>query len=229
MIPENRDELHTLAGEYILGVLDMAEVSEIKTAMVTNAELRDAVVFWEEMLHPLSALALPIEPPPELWDRIAARLDGGAPTRPALRLWSTPGPWRWSTAGFAAIAAALALYIALKPVSPAPSFVAILHAPQHEQANWVAIGGRRGLLVRAAEGAIPPPSGRAFQLWAIAPGAAIPQSLGVIPLDGVFRLDALPPFVREGATLAVSIEPPGGSPTKQPTGPVVFVGALSEM
>ena len=197
--------------------------------MVTNAALRDAVAYREETLHPLSELALPTEPPPELWDRIAARLDGGAPTRPALRLWSTQTPWRWSTAGFAAIAAALALYIALKPVPPAPSFVAVLQAPQHDQANWVAMAGHRGLLVRAVEGAIPPPSGRAFELWAIAPGAAIPQSLGVIPPEGVFHLDALPPSVRDGATLAISIEPPGGSPTKQPTGPVVFVGALSEM
>jgi RNA polymerase sigma factor (sigma-70 family) len=128
-----------------------------------------------------------------------------------------------------AASTALALYIALKPVPPAASFVAILHAPQHEQVNWVAMAGRRGLLVRAAAGATPPPSGRAFELWAIAPGTAIPQSLGVIPRDGVFRLDALPPSVRDGGTLAISVEPPGGSPTKQPTGPVVFVGALSEM
>jgi anti-sigma-K factor RskA len=228
MIPENRNELHALAGEYVLGVLDPDEVSEIETATVTNAALREAVAFWEETLHPLSALAPPTEPPPELWDRIATRLNGGTPVRPAPRLWSTPTPWRWSTAGFAAVAAALLLYIALKPVSPAPSFVAILHAPQHEQANWVATGGQRGLQVRAVTGATPP-SGSAFELWAIAPGAAHPQSLGVIPPDGVLRLDALPPSVRDGATLAISIEPPGGSPTRQPTGPVVFVGALSEM
>jgi len=228
MIPENRDELHALAGEYVLGVLDPAEVGEIETATVTNAALRDAVAFWEETLHPLSALAAPTEPPPELWDWIAARLDGGASMRPAPRLWSTPRPWRWSTAGFAALAAALALYIALKPVSPTPSFVSILHAPQQEQADWVATAGHRGLLVRAVAGATRP-SDRAFELWAIAPGAVIPQSLGVIPPDGVLHLDALPPSVRDGAILAISIEPPSGSPTKQPTGPVVFVGTLSEM
>jgi hypothetical protein len=50
-----------------------------------------------------------------------------------------------------------------------------------------------------------PPSGSAFELWAIAPGAAHPQSLGVIPPDGVLRLDALPPSVRDGATLAISM------------------------
>jgi anti-sigma-K factor RskA len=229
MIPENRDELHTLAGEYVLGVLDTAEVSEIRTAMVTNAALRDAVAFWEERLHPLSAAALPTEPPPGLWDQIAARIDGRAPTLPAWRLWNAQTPWRWSTAVFAAIAAALALYIALKPTPPASSYVAILHAPQYDQPNWVAMAGPRGLLVRAVSGATPPPSGRAFELWAIAPGAAIPQSIGVIPPDGVFHLDALPPSVRAGATLAISIEPPGGSPTKQPTGPVVVTGALSEL
>jgi hypothetical protein len=45
MIPENPDELHALAGEYVLGVLDPGDVSEIETATVTNAALREAVAF----------------------------------------------------------------------------------------------------------------------------------------------------------------------------------------
>ncbi len=71
-----------------------------------------------------------------------------------------------------------------------------------------------------------PPNDCAFELWAIAPGAKQPRSLGVIPPDGELRLGVLPPELSEGATLAISIEPLGGSPTQQPTGPVVFVGAV---
>jgi DNA end-binding protein Ku len=36
----------------------------------------------------------------------------------------------------------------------------------------------------------------------------------------------LPPDLRDGATLAISVEPLGGSPIQQPTGPVVFVGTV---
>jgi len=92
-------------------------------------------------------------------------------------------------------------------------------------ANWVAAVGPHGLLVRAVTGAAPP-NDRAFELWAISPGATSPRSLGVIPSDGELKLAMLPPDLRDGTTLANSIEPIGGSPTKRPTGPVVFVGAV---
>ena len=132
--------------------------------------------------------------------------------------------WRWSTAGFAAAAAALALWIAVTP-APGPSFVAVLHPPQQDQASWVATAGRSGLVVRAVTAAAPP-GDRAFELWAIAPGATRPRSLGVIPPGGELKLSPLPPDLRDGATLAISVEPLGGSPTQQPTGPVVFVGSV---
>jgi anti-sigma-K factor RskA len=224
MIPENHDELYALAGEYVLGVLDAADEREVAAALEANAELRHAVAFWEEHLHPLSGLASPVEPPNDAWRGIEARITEPAP-KPATRpIWSNVAPWRWATAGFAAAAAALALWIALAPV-PGPSFVAVLHPPQQDQPSWVATAGSHGLVVRAITGATPP-SNRAFELWAIAPGATQPRSLGVIPPDGVLRLAVLPPDLREGATLAISIEPIGGSPTQQPTGPVVFVGAI---
>lgn len=71
-----------------------------------------------------------------------------------------------------------------------------------------------------------PPNDRAFELWAIAPGATRLRSLGVIPPDGELKLSPLPPDLRDGATFAISIEPVGGSPTQQPTGPVGFVGSV---
>jgi len=224
MIPENSDDLHTLAGEYVLGVLDGEDASEVAAALAANAELRRAVAFWEEQLHPLFTFAAAVEPPPGTWQAIEARIaeTGSKPT--AVTFWNSLALWRWSTAGFAAAAAALALWIAVTP-APGPSFVAVLHPPQQDQASWVATGGRHGLVLRAVAGAAPP-SDRAFELWAIAPGGTRPRSLGVIPTDGELKLGTLPPDLRDGATLAISIEPIGGSPTQQPTGPVVFVGAV---
>jgi anti-sigma-K factor RskA len=224
MIPENPDDLHALAGEYVLGVLDGAEASEVARALDFNIALRRAVAFWEQQLHPLSELAAPTEPPPGTWETIEERI-----ARPALKpeaqgFWNNVALWRWSTAGLAALAAGLALWIAVAP-APGPSFLAVLHQPQQDQASWVATADRSGLVVRAVNAATAP-NERVFELWVIAPGAARPRSLGVIPANAELKLSPLPPDLRDGATLAISVEPLGGSPTQQPTGPVVFVGTV---
>lgn len=226
MIPYDRNTRNALAGEYVLGLLDPVETREIAAALATDPELRKAVAFWEEHLHPLSALATPTEPPPGLWNGIATRLDGAPPERHAPQWWNRPSPWRWATGGLAAVAAALLLYIVLSPLSP--SYIALLRAPQHEQPSWVATIDRKGLTIRTVIAASPPPD-RAFELWVIAPGSTSPQALGIIPKDGVLHVRALPSDVRLGATLAISVEPPGGSPAKRPTGPVVFVGGVTTM
>jgi anti-sigma-K factor RskA len=66
----------------------------------------------------------------------------------------------------------------------------------------------------------------AFELWGIAGGAA-PRPLGLLPPDPdrttTLRLAQLP---APGGVLAVSLEPPGGSPTGAPTGPVLYQGKV---
>ena len=70
---------------------------------------------------------------------------------------------------------------------------------------------------------------RVFELWSVPPQGA-PRSLGLINSDGLTLLDRkkLPATLLRGGTaaLAVSLEPPGGSPTGAPTGPVVYAGKL---
>jgi anti-sigma-K factor RskA len=226
MIPTDRQELDLLAGEYVLGTLEPDVAREVERSLTANPELGRAVTFWEERLQALSALAPPAEPPAHLWDGIAARL-GSEPARARPnRALNSLALWRWSTAIACGVAACLAIYIALAPPAGGPRFVAVLRAPQANQAAaWVAAASGKGLLLRAvAVGAAP--SAHAFELWAIAPGATRPLALGIIPADGRLELDALPDAIREGGTLAISIEPMGGSPTGQPTGPVVFTGTL---
>jgi anti-sigma-K factor RskA len=229
MIPEDREELNALAGEYVLGLLEPAQQREVEAALGTNAGLRSAVTFWEEQLHPLSSLAAPAEPPADLWAKIAAQLDA-APQAGTASWWNRAAPWRWATGAFAAAAAALLLYIALGSSPIAPNYVAMLHSPQQQdQTSWVAMVGREGLTIRTVA-ATSPPTGRAYELWAIAPGGTVPQAIGVIPQNGVLRVASLPPELRLGATLAISVEPPGGSPDQhKPSGPVVFVGAVESL
>jgi anti-sigma-K factor RskA len=70
---------------------------------------------------------------------------------------------------------------------------------------------------------------RVLELWSVPPEGN-PRSLGLISANGVtvLKRERLPATVLKGGTaaLAVSVEPPGGSPTGVPTGPVVFAGKL---
>jgi anti-sigma-K factor RskA len=74
-------------------------------------------------------------------------------------------------------------------------------------------------------------AGHDFELWAIE-GQAKPVSLGVIPAGKTIRVRISPEIgklLANGGTLAISLEAPGGSPTGQPTGPVVAVGGLNQI
>ncbi|MGP8253313.1 MAG: anti-sigma factor domain-containing protein [Terracidiphilus sp.] len=73
------------------------------------------------------------------------------------------------------------------------------------------------------------PPGKAYELWLIDPRIGAPRSLGVIAADSATRSANLAQYDRavvEDATYAVTVEPPGGSPSGKPSGPPVFVGKL---
>ena len=72
---------------------------------------------------------------------------------------------------------------------------------------------------------------RSMELWLIPQGGQ-PHSLGLIAPGQPVRLNVPPELVEQvgaGATLAVSLEPPGGSPTGKPTGEVIAAGDLTRL
>ena len=71
--------------------------------------------------------------------------------------------------------------------------------------------------------------GHSPELWLLPKGGA-PIALGVVGADAPIRLPMAHAVGDAGRrTLAVSIEPLGGSPTGQPTGPVVATGYLRQL
>jgi anti-sigma-K factor RskA len=223
MIPQDPEELSALAGEYVLGLLEPAAMREIEQAMPRNDALSRAVAFWEQRLHPLAALAPAADPPAGTWEEISAKIGAGRQMSRLPSWWNNPAPWRWATAGLAAVAAAMLLVVARPPTGP--HYMAVLGAPGQQTPGFVVMGGHGEIVAHALSGAAPP-ADRAFELWAIYPNVSRPQALGVFPANGVLRVKDFPTEVLAGASFAVSVEPPGGSPTGQPTGPVVYVGKL---
>ena len=72
-----------------------------------------------------------------------------------------------------------------------------------------------------------PEPGRVLELWALPPGATAPTSLGLIPPEGRIIVPAERIVPQPDMLIEISLEPPGGSPTGRPTGPVLFIGRLS--
>jgi anti-sigma-K factor RskA len=65
----------------------------------------------------------------------------------------------------------------------------------------------------------------------VIPADGKPRSLGTMGDSKMTHMqlaDAIAQLLQQGATIAISVEPPGGSPTGAPTGPVVAAGALTK-
>ena len=75
----------------------------------------------------------------------------------------------------------------------------------------------------------PPPSGRVFQLWLLVADRTKPRQLGLLPPSGRKRIAISPENARllTGAgELLITLEPAGGSPHREPSGPPVFWATL---
>lgn len=225
---EMPDDLAVLAGEYVLGALAPAEMRAVALRAARETVLSDAIVWWENRLHPLSALVSPVAPPDDLWDRIAAS-SGGTAERPRPRLVSSNSRfWQATTAAALALAAAVAGFAVLRPAPVfAPRFVAALAPLDSPGASFVAETSPDGSIRVRALLQVAVASGKDLQLWALPDGAAAPVSLGVLPAVG--RVVAARELPRAKTKLLVSLEPAGGSPTGQPTGPVLFGGVLTPL
>ncbi len=211
-MPPEDDEDDLLAAEYVLGALDAAERYMVEMRVKNEPALAAKVAAWEDRLSGLAEDYAPA-PLPDLLPKIEARLFPVGKKRSwwaDLRLWG------------AVLLASVALvaYLALTP--PKPELTATLSADQGAlQFAAVITGGK--LTITRVSGDVADPA-HSHELWIIA-GNDPPVSLGVIPAEG--ETISLP-HATAGAILAVTLEPPGGSPTGKATGPIVAKGELSK-
>lgn len=232
------DERDLLAAELALGLLTGAALMEARGLAATDAAFAAAVAAWERRLAPLLDEIAEVPPGPDVRARLLAALPGrSAGAENVVTLQRKVGRWRLATGAMTALAASLALVLVYPretPTAPqaaqpqaAPMLVASLTAPRADTSLSVAFD-RRDASLAIMPGHLTFPSGHDHQLWII-PEGHVPVSLGVVHLDAARRMQipaAMMPHFRPRATIAVSVEPPGGSPTGQPTGPVIASGAL---
>ncbi len=221
------------AAEYALGTLDASERATLSARRLREPELDDAIRAWEERLAPLAEAAPEIEPPRDLLPAIAARIRGAPPEAPrsATIVTLERRVTRWRTVAIAAslLAGILAIGFVAREATrqSAPrEYVAILQKDAASPAIEVTVNlDRQEFTVRPVAAQAPP--GKAYELWIIDAKLGAPRSLGVIgDTPRGASLSAFDPAIVAGATYAVTVEPPGGSPTGLPSGTPVFVGKL---
>ncbi len=234
----NPERIDRLAAEYALGTLRGPARRRFERLLRDQAEendmVRERTKTWQDRLSSLDEALPPISPAPRVWQAISKRLNL-APKRPApWRLaWSSLHLWRGATLLVSVLALGLWVEsISLrKPLAPTPlPVVAVLANDRSEATLVVQFDAQQQILTVSGLGthALAPPADRAYELWAIA-DAQPPVSLGVLATTShpVIQLDAArTAWLKRSGTLAISVEPPGGSMTGTPTGPVVLTGAL---
>ena len=237
-------EHEALAAEHALGVLNARERADAEARMAREPAFAADVEAWRARLGPMIESVEAVPAPAGLWPRIERMLpanDNGAIMN-KLRFWRNS-----AMGGFALAAASLAGVMVQVNQPPVVVERQVPVAPQGQllSASVVSQEGsrvqplftaaydpdRKALIVTSL---LPEGSDRdkVHELWLIA-GQDNPKSLGLVE-SGKAKVIALPTEVMakmsEGAALAVSVEPPGGSKNPAgPSGPVIGVGKLSKL
>lgn len=248
-----KDPLHRnqIAGEYVLGTLSAASRREVERRLPIDDALRADVYGWQEKLLPLAALAQPVEPSAQLWQRIAGSVQGVAapsmvakpsppvPPRRAAKpsalqsqwtsWWDSLNLWRGlAGSGFAAAAVLAAVLVTRMGVAPTPQYLVVLVAPQDKSPGWVVQAsaqdaGRQISLIPLGLDAVPVE--KTLQFWTKGENWTGPVSLGLVQPGQTLKipLDKLPPL-QPNQLFELTLEPSGGSPIGKPTGPIQFIG-----
>jgi anti-sigma-K factor RskA len=232
-------ESEAFAAEHALGILGSDERRQAETRMASEPVFAAQVEAWRERLSPMAEALPEIPAPHALWLRIERSLganDNTAAVR-GLRF------WRGATAGSLTLAAAsiaAAVMLGNRPVTT------IVPPPQGQllDASLVSQSGapvplfvaaydptRKALIVTSLVTPNNDPA-HVHELWVI-PADGKPRPLGILQPGKTVAMpmpDKLLPSLAAGSALAVSVEPPGGSPKIDvPTGPITAVGKLAKI
>jgi anti-sigma-K factor RskA len=226
--PGNDRPIDVIAGEYVLGLLSPSERVAIEHDAARDETLAAAIASWQDRLTPLGTAIAPLEASPLLWERIDASVEQrtaavAAASSAAMNSWMRL--LRWQIRGIVAVAvAAVVAIVVVLPRQPAQRFVAVLQSEQ-KAPGWLVEADAKGRLKLEPLVATPLPDGRVLQFWTKGPDETAPTSLGIVPIDRNtdIKIAALSRVVA-GQLFELTVEPPGGSTTGRPTGPILYVG-----
>ncbi|KAE8544029.1 anti-sigma factor [Marinobacter nauticus] len=223
-----RDDLDMLAAEFVLGTLPVEDRQRVQRLRTTHPELDAQILQWESRLSALNDEIEPVDPAPGLFARIERSIDqleqASSQHNEVVRLRQQVSRWRLSTAATSIAAMLLIAVMMLEPTPTESPYVAVFQHNDEQPAFLLTVDlARKQLNIQPVTAR--PAGNQSYQLWIkddeLGP---TPRSVGV--LNEHFEVDpaALTNYDAEllrRATFGISLEPRGGSPTGQPTGPAL--------
>lgn len=230
-----------LASDFALGLAEGAELERAERLIGTDAVFSALVEEWRIRLLAIDTTAPERAAPANGWTRLETALDAPVPEHRAViesssqgfiaTLWRNIGFWRPAAmaAAFAAVVLGLSFARNLATGPDRPVYVAVLQAAD----------GRAAAVVNAyADGTvnlvpleqIGVPQGRILEVWTLQSREQGPVSIGRMDQARTLKLD-LSRLRRPdaGHLFEITVEPPGGSPTGRPTGPILMKGLASQV
>jgi anti-sigma-K factor RskA len=242
-----RDDQDRLAAEHVLGLLEGDERGLAERLLASDGGFQAQVEQWRRRFSEWDSTAADEPAGEDLWHRIEGGLETSSQAEPAHavpRPAATPRPssprllqglWDslsfWRAFGMAGAAAALVLAAGLaffaEKASRQPILVAVLmnEANQPGAVLRTFTDGRAEL---TPLGDMQIPHNHSIQVWTFPDPAGAPVSVGVVQTARTVLLSLQNlPQPHSNQLFAISVEPLAGSPTGQPTGPVVMKGTAT--
>ena len=220
------DEDFTLAGEYVLGLLDAGQEAVVAARIAMDTDFAAEVEAWRLRLNPL--LGPEHLAPAHIWPKIKKAL-------PVATLQDVGTAkltfWRALTGISVTTAIFLGVLLLQQPAFVAPvanptPMIAALGSADGRSAITASYDSAQGIMlltpVALDTGALYP------ELWII-PADGKARSLGIIKGDRPTKMDVSPEmrqYMNEGALLAITPEPAQGAPGGVATGPVLASGKM---
>ena len=236
--------IHELADEYVLGLLEGEELARVEAEIEHDGALRAAVAASRDRFVELDLVIAPAAITAGLWQRIEERLGAQQPAAGATGARAAPR-WSdgaaaaagaaandnarrvWRRTAIAAMAASLLLAVGLGWSlidTPQPRIIAVLLDEAGEPLAIVEdFGDTSARVIPLTAFDVPP--GRTMQVWTKPSEDIGPVSLGLLEASRSTMLEGPPlPEPAEEQLYEITIEQAGGSPTGRPTGPILVKG-----
>ena len=213
-----------LAADYAIGLMPAAARRRFEQLLREDAALRAELARWQETLVSLNEPLVEELVPDRVWRAITARIEPQRLHVPEKRPF-----WNWLRVTAAVCSLLVAVILGILYTRDDARYSATLLSATEQPALRIKAHDDYLQVEPLTLAAVTP--GRSLELWAI-PADGKPISLGLLPADGKGRINLSEEqqiLLGTPIALAVSLEPQGGSPTGQPTGPVLYQGQLAAL
>ncbi|WP_055048629.1 anti-sigma factor [Devosia sp. A16] len=214
---------HGQIGDYVLGMLDGAELTAFEAELDRDPALAQQVAALRNRMQALDDTVTPARIPSDLWKRIEARLEPRVVPRSAS--WAQMRQQSWLLAASIVIAAGIGFVAGQQFGRPTqPVVIAVLVSDDAIPGAIVEAFANNSVHIVPLE-VFEVPAGKVLEVWTKPNEEIGAVSLGRFARSQEIVLDgATLPLPQAGQLYEITLEDAPGSPTGKPTGPILAKG-----